>query len=121
MKILIAEDEKNLGIIMERIITRSGFSCDLVHNGQEAVNRITENEDQYGLCLMDIDMPVMNGCEAVRAIREKTKYFPIIAVTGEIGFEDKYADFGMDAIIKKPFDFKELIKKINEMIKDSKS
>jgi CheY-like chemotaxis protein len=61
---------------------------------------------------MDIDMPVMDGCEATKLIRLKTNYLPIIAVTGNPGFLHKYSEFGMDACILKPFNSNELLEKI---------
>jgi CheY-like chemotaxis protein len=115
MRILIAEDEQGSSLIYRDLMKKWGFDFDLVGNGKDAVDCAVENDGKYDICLMDIEMPVMDGCEAAKLIRLKTKYLPIVAVTGEAGFEDKYSDFGMDACIKKPFDFSELQRKIEEL------
>jgi CheY-like chemotaxis protein len=119
MKILIAEDDEILRIYYKELMTNWSFDFELVKNGREAVNRITDNENRYDLCLMDIDMPVMDGCEATKLIRLDTKYLPIIAVTGNPGFLNKYSEFGMDACVLKPFKFNELLEKIIEITVNS--
>ncbi|MFH0977627.1 MAG: response regulator [Spirochaetota bacterium] len=115
MRVLIAEDEQGFGIVYKRLMGKWGFDFDLVNNGRDAVSRAVENEGKYDICLMDIDMPVMDGCEAAKLIRLKTKYLPIIAVTGDARLKNKYSEFGMDAYIMKPFSFNELQEKIIEL------
>jgi DNA-binding response OmpR family regulator len=115
MKILIAEDDELYSGLYDRMLTKWGYSFDIVYDGKEAVERAVENEGKYDICLMDIDMPYMGGYEATKLIRLKTKYFPILGVTGNISIKDKYSECGMDDYLKKPFDVNEFRKKINEL------
>ncbi|MFH0974855.1 MAG: response regulator [Spirochaetota bacterium] len=115
MKILVAEDDQTSSNFYKKILTKWGYTCDLVDNGRDAVNRAIENEGKYDICLMDIDMPYMSGYEATKLIRRRTKYFPILAVTGNISIKDKYSECGMDDYLKKPFNLNEVRKKIEEL------
>lgn len=115
MRILIAEDDTALQEIAGRLITRRGFTPDIVSNGQEAVDRARANEGKYDLCLMDIDMPVMNGLEAARIIRRTVRYFPIMALTGSVRGEEEYLTSGMDDFLEKPYSIKNLESKINTL------
>lgn len=67
------------------------------------------------LGLMDIDMPVMNGYEATRKIRQKAKYFPIMGVTGNINIEQNFQKAGMDDFLEKPYTFDKLYQKIKSL------
>ncbi|MDH3976808.1 MAG: response regulator [Deltaproteobacteria bacterium] len=115
MKILIAEDNLRLQKSVGMLLKCWGFDFDTANNGQEAVERAVANEGKYDLCLMDIDMPIMNGCEAARAIRRELKYFPIMALSGNACIEEKYAAAGMDDYLPKPFEADRLLGKINEL------
>lgn len=115
MKILIAEDnlmmQRSVGMMMKYW----GYDFDLANNGQEAVEQAVINKGAYDLCLMDIDMPIMDGCEAARTIRREVDYFPIMAVSGNASIEEKYARAGMDDYLAKPYDPDRLLGKINEL------
>ena len=92
-----------------------GYEFDLASNGQKAVDLAKTNEGKYDLCLMDIDMPVMNGFEASKIIRRKMQYFPIMAVTGNSISMDKYMEVGIDDYLQKPYDPYKLYAKLNEL------
>ncbi|MDH3975568.1 MAG: response regulator [Deltaproteobacteria bacterium] len=115
MNILIAEDnmllQKSFGMLMKYW----GFDFDVAGNGQEAVERAVANEGKYDLCLMDIDMPIMDGCEAAQTIRREVEYFPIMALSGNAYIEKICADAGMDDYIAKPCEPERLLGKINEL------
>ncbi len=115
MRILIAEDDPNLQIMAKRLMEHWGFDYDMASNGQEAVDHATENEGKYDLCLMDIDMPIIDGLEATKVIRRKLKYFPIMALTGNLGAEGKYLAVGMDDFLEKPYPIDNLYRKITEL------
>ncbi len=95
---------------------RWGFDFDIAANGQEAVEQAQMHEGEYDLCLMDIDMPIMNGFEATKIIRQKLKYFPIMALTGNSMAKGKYLEVGMDDLLGKPYSIDELYGKINELM-----
>lgn len=115
MRILIAEDDNILQMMASDLMEHWGFEFDMVSNGHEAVEQAKVNEGKYDLCLMDIDMPIMNGWEATKIIRRKLKYFPIIALTGNLQAKQKYLEIGMDDFLGKPYSFDNLYQKINEL------
>lgn len=115
MKILIAEDDICLQMAAKTLMALWGYEYDIVSNGLEAIEKAKENERAYDLCLMDINMPVMDGFQATEIIRRNMIYFPIIAVTGNFGVKQKCLDIGMDDYLEKPYHADELLKKIKEL------
>jgi CheY-like chemotaxis protein len=109
MRILIAEDDPTIRHMMQTLVSRQGISCTLAENGERAVAAWEESE--YDAVIMDVQMPVMDGCEASRMIREKELqrggHTPIIAITAYAMASDreKYLNCGMDDYITKPIDF----------------
>ncbi len=115
MRILIAEDDAALRYMAGKLMGRWGYNFDIANNGQEAVEHAQMHEGEYDMCLMDIDMPIMNGFEATKIIRQKLKYFPIMALTGNPMVKDKYLEVGMDDFLGKPYGIDELYSKINDL------
>lgn len=118
-KVLIAEDnEINMEIGVE-ILRMFGFEVEQAWNGKEALDLFRESEEnEYALIVMDMKMPVMDGCEAARQIRHlnrpDAKTIPIIAATANAFTEDiaLTQKAGMNAHISKPIDF-DVLKKTN--------
>lgn len=124
VKILAAEDNELNAEILRELLHMNGVICDIVSNGQELLDAFEKSgSGQYDLILTDIQMPVMNGYDAVRAIRAgrhpHAKIIPIIAMTANAFAEDvkESADAGMDAHVPKPIDMKHLEAVIAELIK----
>ena len=115
MKILIAEDNPDLQDMNEQLMNRLGYDFDIASNGIEAVEYAQKNEGKYDLCIMDIDMPIMNGLQATEIIRRKLKYFPIMAFSGNPTNRRKCIKIGMDDFLEKPCILDELFTKINEL------
>ncbi len=115
MKILIAEDNQAIQEMDEQLMNRWGYDFDIVSNGIEAVEYAQKNEGKYDLCIMDIDMPIMNGLQATEIIRRKLKYFPIMAFSGNPMNRGKCLETGMDDFLEKPCIISELLAKINEL------
>ena len=115
MKILIAEDDKAHQKINEILMEDWEFEFDMVSNGRQAFDLAKANEGEYDLCLMDIDLPGMNGWDATKLIRQELKYLPIVALTANPWFSDKYLEIGMDDYIEKPYDMDQLYKRIKEL------
>lgn len=119
-KILLAEDnEMNTEIAVE-ILKRYEIETICVQNGQEAVNTFNTSDDkEYDVILMDIQMPIMNGYEATRSIRNsahpRAKSIPIIAMTANAFAEDISMSLasGMNNHISKPIDVLELIQTLS--------
>ncbi|RLC06117.1 MAG: hypothetical protein DRH34_01175 [Deltaproteobacteria bacterium] len=106
-KILIVEDMETNLLTAKALIGKQGYKTDEAKNGQQAVQKHKDNF--YDLILMDCQMPVMDGFEATRQIRENEKilkmdHIPIIAMTGNAFESDKKKcfDAGMDDFISKP-------------------
>ena len=120
-KILLVEDYEGNIIIALHYLEEEGFEVVSVPNGEEALKAI--EQQKFDLVLMDVEMPVMDGYAATEIIRKRQKegklyQFPIIGTTANAFTEDRDKCFavGMDDYISKPFDFKDLIKKINALI-----
>lgn len=124
IRILLAEDnEINMEIAAE-ILSEYGAEFVQAWNGKEAVEKFTASPDYYfDFILMDMQMPVMDGCTAAKAIRESGKAdaadITIIAVSANAFSADiaAAAGAGMNAHISKPIDFSELYKTLNKYVK----
>ncbi len=115
VKILLVEDYKHSQIIVTRLLKKNEFdSIVVVENGQEALDAV--KQQHYDLILMDMQMPVMNGFEATRKIRELKEYkdTPIVALTAFAmkGDREKCLDAGATDYIPKPIDSHEFIQKV---------
>ena len=122
-RILLVEDIEINRMLAETVLTESGFVVESVTDGSDSVEAIKNHPPKYyDLILMDIQMPVMNGYEATRLIRnlgrEDTKILPIVALSANARDEDKQMslDSGMNAHVAKPFDIANLIFTINQYV-----
>lgn len=102
MNILIAEDNPTIQALNSHLMASWGYEFDMVSNGVEAVEYAQRNSGEYDLCLMDIEMPEMNGIEATRRIRERLPYFPIMALTANSDYKSECFAVGMDEFVQKP-------------------
>ena len=114
-RILLVEDNELNREIAEVLLEEAGFDVETAENGLKAVEMMTNNEaGYYSLILMDIQMPIMNGYDATRAIRKMDDYgksgIPIVAMTADAFEEDRKRSLrrGMNGHIAKPIDLKEL-------------
>ncbi len=122
-RILLVDDIELNRMLAETILEESGFSVETVADGCDAVEAFAKHPPgYYDLVLMDIQMPVMNGYEATRAIRSldrpDAKILPIIALSANSRDEDKRMSIesGMNYHIAKPFDVVQLIASVNKYI-----
>ncbi|MCM1055571.1 MAG: response regulator [Bacteroides sp.] len=111
MHILVAEDNEINAEILKELLAMTGADCEICENGQLAAEEFKSSEpEKYQLILMDVQMPVMNGYEATRAIRgsdhPRAKTVPIIAMTANAFAEDvrDALEAGMNAHVAKPVD-----------------
>jgi len=122
MRFLAAEDNAINAEILAELLDIEGASCEIVADGRLAVERFQRAEPgEFDAILMDVQMPVMNGHEAARAIRalarEDAGRIPIIAMTANAFAEDEKAalDAGMDAHVPKPLNMEQLRKVIAQL------
>src|SRR5690606_12631377 len=122
IKILVVEDNKINQMITRKILNKMSLYCDVVDNGEDAVDRVKET--RYDVVLMDIHMPGISGLEATKIIRTFDKELTIFALTA-VTLEDKMHEFdeaGFDDIISKPFKQEDFEKKLyNALIDNQKS
>ncbi len=112
VKILVVEDNKINQMITKKILTKMELHCDIVDNGEAAVESIKAND--YNIILMDIHMPGISGIEATKRVRSFDKELTIFALTA-VTIEDKMHEFeeaGFTDIIPKPFKQEEFEKKL---------
>ena len=121
LRLLAAEDNEINAEILAELLELAGASCEIVENGRLAVERFQSSAaGEFDAILMDVQMPVMNGHDATRAIRalsrEDAGRIPIIAMTANAFAEDEKAarDAGMDAHVAKPLDVELLQRIINQ-------
>jgi CheY-like chemotaxis protein len=114
--VVIADDIFTNRLLLSEIIADLGYDYIAVENGKAAVDALSDND--VDLVLMDIEMPVMNGLEATRYIREKLIApkcnIPVVALTAhnpKIFFDD-YKDVGFSQLLTKPYS----VKKITDLL-----
>jgi signal transduction histidine kinase/CheY-like chemotaxis protein len=120
--VLLAEDNELNVLLAKTILKKWGITCDIAYNGVEAIALF--NNNMYDLVLTDIQMPVMGGLELLALIRESPNELkaeiPIIALTANVlkDARDAYFKAGVDDIVLKPFNERNLIEKISLALKN---
>ena len=119
---MVEDNELNQEIARE-LLEMTGASVEIVNNGKQAVEKVmTSEEGEYSLIFMDIQMPIMNGYEATKAIRQldrkDAKCIPIIAMTANAFVEDvqKAIQVGMNEHLAKPVDVSKLYRILDKWI-----
>lgn len=123
LRILLADDNFLSREITKAILEETGFMVDTVENGQEEVEQLCAPKPyRYDLILSDVQMPVMNGHDAARAIRAlenpELASIPIVALSADYYEKDIQAalDCGMDAHLAKPLDIHALTKTLTTVL-----
>ena len=115
MRLLLAEDEKELSKALVAILKHSNYSVDAVYDGEEALTYLqTEN---YDGAILDIMMPKIDGITVLKTIREKGNNIPVLMLTAKAEIDDRVVglDSGADDYLTKPFATKELLARIRSM------
>jgi DNA-binding response OmpR family regulator len=117
IKILLVEDDSNLGSITSQYLMAKGFNCHWEENGELGYQSFVKNE--YDLVILDVMMPVKDGFSTAKDIRGIDKNIPIIFLTAKSMKEDTLKGFeiGGDDYITKPFNMDELVARINAILK----
>lgn len=116
-RILLAEDDENLGKLLRTFLEAKKFETQLVETGKTAIEMVAKNK--YDLLILDVMMPEMDGFEAASEIRSWNKEVPIIFLTAKSLKEDKLRGFniGADDYLTKPFSMEELLARMNAILK----
>ncbi|MDD3009560.1 MAG: transporter substrate-binding domain-containing protein [Arcobacter sp.] len=119
-KILLVEDNLQNQEIATEFLNKANINIVIANNGKEAVDILNENEE-FDAVLMDCQMPIMNGYEATKHIREIEKFanLPIIAMTANVmeGDKEKCISVGMNDYISKPLDFNKFYETLGKWLK----
>ena len=119
IKLLVAEDDPNMGMILKAYLTQKGYTVLLATNGTLAIDIF--NHDDVDACILDVMMPVKDGFAVAQEIRRVDKRIPIIFLTAKNLEEDvlKGFEIGADDYITKPFSMEELLARLNATIRRS--
>ena len=114
--ILIVEDNSELGTLIRDLLSREGYSVELLENGERAILRL--KEEDYKLMLLDVMLPGLDGFETLRLLR-KEQDIPVIMMSAKDDDDSKILglDVGADDYIEKPYDIDILIAKIKGIFK----
>ncbi len=115
MRLLLAEDERELADALAMILKHSHYSVDVVYNGQDALDYLEGQE--YDGAILDIMMPKMDGMTVLRRIRSAGNGVPVLLLTAKAGVDDRVEglDSGANDYLPKPFDTRELLARIRAM------
>ncbi|HPE87588.1 MAG: response regulator transcription factor [Bacteroidales bacterium] len=117
IKVLLAEDDPNLGQILQSYLKAKGFPTRLCVNGKEALE--TFHKEVYDFCILDVMMPVKDGFRVAEEIRKTNNTIPILFLTAKSMQEDKLKGFevGGDDYLTKPFSMEELLARISAILR----
>lgn len=116
-KILVVEDEPKISKMIQRGLERSGFTIETAFDGM--IGKSMALSSTYNLIILDINIPYINGIDLCKQIRDYNKNIPILFLTafGTLDFKEKGFNAGADDYLQKPFEFKELLLRINALLK----
>ena len=117
IKVLLVEDDSNLGSITSDYLSAKGYNCTWEINGELGYREFVKN--QYDIVILDVMMPIKDGFSTAKDIRGIDKKVPIIFLTAKSMKEDTLKGFeiGADDYITKPFNMEELIARISAILK----
>lgn len=119
IKVLLAEDDKNLGNILNNYLKAKGFETALFPDGKQAWEAF--QKETFTFCIADVMMPVMDGFALVEKIRSKNKDIPVLFLTAKSLQDDKLKGFniGADDYMTKPFSMEELMARMSAILRRS--
>lgn len=117
IRILLAEDDLNLGMLLLDYLEGEGFETRLCKDGEIALRSFESHA--FDLCLLDVMLPKLDGFNLAKLIKEKNSKIPVLFITAKSLKEDKLKGYGLgaDDYITKPFDEEELLWKIKAVIR----
>ena len=117
LKILIAEDDRELRQLFSHVLMKNGYTVKGVSNGKEALDAM--DTDYYDLIISDIMMPVMDGYELVRELRDSSNTTPVMMITAKDAFDDMRMGFlsGTDDYMIKPINVNEMVLRVGALLR----
>ena len=116
-RILLAEDDPNLGMLLSKFIRAKGYQCTLAIDGEEAYKAFTK--ESFDFLILDVMMPKKDGFSVAKDVRGIDKEVPILFLTAKSMKDDKLKGFeiGADDYLTKPFSMDELLARVNAILK----
>lgn len=116
-KVLIAEDDQELRQLFERILVKNGYTVLTAANGQEVLDLL--DREYVDIIISDIMMPVMDGYELVRTLRETGLTIPVLMITAKESFDDMKQGFlsGTDDYMVKPVNVNEMVLRVAALLR----
>ena len=117
LKILIAEDDRELRQLFSHVLNRHGYTVTGVSNGQEALDAM--DKDFFDMIISDIMMPVMDGYKLVRQLRDVGNTTPVLMITAKDAFDDMRLGFqsGVDDYMVKPINVNEMVLRVQALLR----
>lgn len=117
MRILLVEDDRDLGPTIARALREENFAVDLVADGIDAAH--LGDTEQYDVAVLDLGLPGRDGVAVLRSWREARKTLPVLILTARDGWSDKVAGFkaGADDYLVKPFRIEELVMRLRALVR----
>lgn len=117
MRVLLVEDEPDLGVAIKRVLHQEKYVVDWVQNGIEAWNYLSDEQTQYTLAIFDWLLPGISGLDLCKKVRSQRNPLPILMLTAKDNEQDKVAglDAGADDYLVKPFGMAELLARLRAL------
>lgn len=119
-QILVVEDNQNLSLLMKARLEHAGYKVIKAENGREALDILDYHH--VDLIISDIMMPILDGFELIKNLREANYNMPILVITAKESFEDKEKGFrlGTDDYMVKPVDMNEMLLRVSALLRRAK-
>ncbi len=117
MRILIAEDERDMNRLIAKTLEKEGYGVDACLDGEAALDYLASA--QYDAVILDVMMPKLDGLQVLRHIRDRGDDLPVLLLTARDSISDRVTglDLGADDYLVKPFDFDELLARLRVLIR----
>jgi two-component system response regulator QseB len=117
MRLLLVEDDAMIGRSLQQGLRQDGYALDWVQDGQAA--RLSLQDQEYALVLLDLGLPRLNGRELLRELRQRRNPIPVLIITARDAITDRVEglDAGADDYLVKPFSFEELAARIRALLR----
>ena len=119
MRILVAEDEKDLNQVISKHLQREGYNVDSCYTGEDALTFLESGT--FDIAILDVMMPLLSGFDVLRNIRQKNISTPVLLLTAKDSVQDKVygLDIGADDYMVKPFSFDELLARLRVLTRQA--